>query len=627
MEKLIVLFSEENFKRLALIDKNFYNNSSISILAFTIEIRTFLQNLNIPYIINESYLDEETAKELDDIAFFMSKKWYNNYFKFMGLSFGSIHQKDFFFFFAVNLRHMEIFISIINDINPVQIITFDDKDINVQYINNMLDFICSVKNLKLEVISQKNNLIKKANLKKHSDFKSNIIQKLGNSRLYKIILKIFLNLTLKLKTVNYKKNKKFVLYHGYRYQNLNLSKNQNIKIIFLADKIEIFKDWQNRLFVSKLISKHYFYLFQSKDITKKARYLFNETLKRWNKTIEDPSFQEFFIYKGYNFWPVFKMYLEKSFYSKFKNDVIDFLISYKILTTLKVDLVMFEHDLRPRSRILSYLTLKLGIPSISIQHGITGHFFAFVPSFCTKIAVWGKISRDYLNIEVTLPNQLAIVGSDRFDDYINLKKNVRAIKEINKKVRKLFKIPEEKKLIVFASNFNHFYKNSSSRDLNHYELEKMIKDLYYSIKDSPELFLIVKLHPGETHTELYHKIKEMVGLNNIAITQNYNIKNLIISCDCFISGFSTTIIESMLAEKPTIVISYRKSCETIPIRPYDIIDIVSNFNDLKQSIMNALFKPFNPNIYNKFLQDYLFKLDGLSTNRILNLIDNLIANN
>ena len=44
----------------------------------------------------------------------------------------------------------------------------------------------------------------------------------------------------------------------------------------------------------------------ARKIKKQMDFFFNESLNKWKKIIEEPSFQEVFIYNNLSFWPRFK---------------------------------------------------------------------------------------------------------------------------------------------------------------------------------------------------------------------------------------------------------------------------------------------------------------------------------
>ena len=80
----------------------------------------------------------------------------------------------------------------------------------------------------------------------------------------------------------------------------------------------------------------------------------------------------------------------------------------------------------------------------------------------------------------------------------------------------------------------------------------------------------------------------------------------------------------MIVEKPIILLNFRKSTETLPLRRYNIINFISNYEDLLTIMNEVLKKPVPLRQYQKFLEDYIFKTDGQSSQRVLTLIENLM---
>ncbi len=83
----------------------------------------------------------------------------------------------------------------------------------------------------------------------------------------------------------------------------------------------------------------------------------------------------------------------------------------------------------------------------------------------------------------------------------------------------------------------------------------------------------------------------------------------------------------MIVEKPVIQLKFRNLTQLLFSYSHDAVPQVFNCKNLEMTIRNAFRKPesYREN-QKKFLKDYIFKLDGLSTKRLIQVINDLIEN-
>ncbi|MFX1383570.1 MAG: CDP-glycerol glycerophosphotransferase family protein [Promethearchaeota archaeon] len=630
MDKLIIIHSIKQFKLYNKIDKNFLENPSIKILAFTIEIRLYLQSMNIPYLIQEQFMDEETIVKIDECAMYYADIWHNNSLKFVGLPLGSRFHT--FISFSKIITSLHVFLKIIESEKPLEIIIIEDRNEDIITINYVLQHICSIKNIHLKVLSKKkptSSFIYEDIQTRNKNNKS-IFLLIGESYVYKYFLRVLFNIIWKLQDFNWKfskHTKKTILIPGrYYYHGSIVQKLSNIHRLVLFDfRPQILRKKDLLFLFSKKRegSWRFLDLHHDKKMEKQVNIFLKKSFKEWNKILESPKFKEIFTYNGISFWPILKKTLPYILLN-YKLYIIRFLINYKILKRNKYDLLILEQDFKPTNKTLSYIASKMNIPSLIIQHGFTGHYSAIIPTYCTKLAVWGKVSRDYLNQHGLGNNKMVITGTPRYDEYFKMKKDQKLRIKIKDSVYKHFNIDKSRKLYVLAGIFGHFYNYSSSYSYNHLEYERFLKMTFKAIKKLSNSHLIVKLRNLEPHSEIPLRIKEALDLPNLSIVTDYKMIDLIVACDCLITGYSSTGIEAMILEKPIIIINFRKSTETIPFNDYNAVFSVSNFEDLLNAMEQSLIKPVPVENYNKFLKDYIYKTDELSTNRVFNLINNLL---
>ena len=635
MKRLILLHTIDDFIKHKKLENEYNDNTSTKIYAFTIEIRLFLKAKKVKYYLLEDYVSEEEAVIMDELAFHISKNWHNDLFTIKGISLGLLIEKIMFYFFSKTIRNLHVFINLIDKAKPDKIIAFDNIDPHIREINEILEYICSIKNVTLNLIpvdfSTRLNISETSISEIKGQYSINTI--IGSSKYFNHLMKTVLKLFWAIPEIKVKlfrrKGRKNILMYGYSYHNsvVNaLRRYKNFNLYLFDDRPNILKNRENFQInpERKGTYRKFYEFYRSSKTDKHTDVIYTKLMKRWEKFTELPSFKEIFVYINISFWPIIQKKIPKSVFPNFKRLINFILTSYRILSKNKFDLLIFEADSRERERCLSIIASKLNIPTIVIQHGATVHPTSFAPSFCNKVLAWGKTSKEDFERYGLPTDKIVITGSSRYDQYIHLNQNSTSKEKIKNSTFENFGINTNKKLFVLATIHNHFYKIASTLDFNHLEIEKMYYMTMNAIKKIPDSYLIIKLHPGDMRDDIPLKIKESLGIDNVSITKNYSIVDLIVSCDCFITGYSTSAVEAMILEKPIILINFRRCMEVIPYNKYNIFKTATNSEELFNLINESLNNPIPIENYKLFLKDYIHKLDGRSTKRVVKLIEDLI---
>lgn len=113
--------------------------------------------------------------------------------------------------------------------------------------------------------------------------------------------------------------------------------------------------------------------------------------------------------------------------------------------------------------------------------------------------------------------------------------------EIQKKVFKAFAIGEDKKIVLYAPTF----REDENLNVYNIDFERLIKAL--KIKFKKDFIVLMRLHP-----RIKHLSKNIVGLNENVINASdyYDMQELIIASDIFITDYSSGIFDFALMYKP-----------------------------------------------------------------------------
>jgi hypothetical protein len=219
--------------------------------------------------------------------------------------------------------------------------------------------------------------------------------------------------------------------------------------------------------------------------------------------------------------------------------------------------------------------------------------------------VWGKYYKDFLASKGNYPEEsLITVGQIRTDIIPVLEKSGKSIGSDL--------IDTDKKVVLFASQ--------PQRDA---ELRRRAAfDVFASVKDNPEILLIVKLHPGEINdVDYYESIAAEAGCRNYRIIYYYDLYLLLSRSDIVITCFSTVGSEAVYFHKPLVILDHLRQ----DIQNYHRNGVAFqalNAEELKDLIDEILKGKINinQNAYEEFINNYAYRIDGNAAKRCIEFI-------
>lgn len=201
---------------------------------------------------------------------------------------------------------------------------------------------------------------------------------------------------------------------------------------------------------------------------------------------------------------------------------------------------------------------------------------------------------------------LILTGSSHYDAIFDNLKNKKFPKNVN----------ELKVLCAPGTLYEHgFWTKQQNEFFLTTVLEKLSKN--------DKIHLTLKIHPSTANFEYYQNLANNVN-PSIIVQQKGNFLDYLQDSDVVITthSSSTAIIYSLLLRIPIIIFN-----------PFDIKDLFIEYNlafecktieELDSVINNAISTPPNEENISKFIDDYLYKVDGKSSERICNAMISLL---
>jgi hypothetical protein len=290
-------------------------------------------------------------------------------------------------------------------------------------------------------------------------------------------------------------------------------------------------------------------------------------------------------------------------------------VARHILENHSPALVIASDTADTRTRVYAVLCRFMSIPCLDVQFGLTGdegiewRFLA-----ADRVAVWGDTSKEAMLKQKVPEERIIITGSPRHDGLVDY-----STSEVMSK-RASLGVPEKSAMIVLASTY-HLKTHDKYSDPN--ILRAMQQAVFQAADETPQTFLVVKPHPVENVRET----RSLLGKskNVIFVERQSDIRELIKSCDAFISFGSTATIDALIAGKLTIcpifpgwVFSdlFKNSGATLVPKSYEeIVGILRMIADGSHHEIKATLEPARVN----FLAQWIHRADGLAAERITRL--------
>ena len=593
--KLLILNIDENTNKVNKIISKLDDD------LFALYLNNNIFNKNLNYKLLDSYFKPEYSKKIEKIVRKTAKSWYSNIkddLKYFDIILPELLENEFVKTWPIFLK-IEILTKLIRKekYSEIDIITEYEEDIRI------LKEIIRNKDIKLNY-----KLFKKSDKKP--------LKLIIKDISYKFIAK-FQNYLLKI-YLNKSKRKKNILFIGNARLNLSflrlLKLNKSYNIIRAGENLgrALFTDYSNYYLT--------FNEFSTKEIRSKIKREKINLVKAWNKikndrillfNILEPTFRKFFFDK---FLRLIK-YIE---IIKYIGNKLDIIVTHN-------DVIAFEKTIVKTANKLNIPTLTMiegFLPIKQIKFGTQ-----FIPFSAQKMALHSENQKKEIIKKKILENRLVVTGYPDFDKYYNLK-------PIEKKeIYKRYNIPLDKKIVLYVGEryTKNKYESSIWAAFTQEQYKDVYRELFNSLKDFKNLFLIIKKHPsGSLEENIIKNLAYKQGFKNFIITNDLDVYNILNVSDIVINRLSTMALEAMFLRKFVIIMD---TCFDSNDN-FGYTEFNAALHAKKQGELKILLKKLldNKNLQNKLVKNmdkfvkYNYINDGNSSLRMAKEIDNLIKN-
>ena len=302
--------------------------------------------------------------------------------------------------------------------------------------------------------------------------------------------------------------------------------------------------------------------------------------------------------------------------------IIDIYCFSDAIDKIKPAAILTSCEYCTMGRIAVIVGNKKGVTTVALQHGVItdthwGYIFYNSEKATYTSAIdlrpiprytllYGSKYKDILINNSSYPSEsLVVTGQPRYDCFYNIIKSMDKelfIKENNLK----------RPLIVWTTQAHGLSKIENKRN---------IECFLNLLKHNSKINLFIKPHPGETDLFSYRPLVNQ----NVTISKDVNLYELLYTCDLMITRHSTTAMEAVALNKPVIILNLSGEPDPVEYVKEGVALGVYKEGDLKPAI-EELLRDDSELAKNRkcYIEKYLYKIDGKATERVVTLIEGMI---
>ena len=382
-----------------------------------------------------------------------------------------------------------------------------------------------------------------------------------------------------------------------------------------------------RIFVDKLknwyIVHKPFNLYWSWDVWRKEKE-FSERCKE-NLTLlkNDPTLKELCDKNG--LYSKIMTRLEFYFSVSFHRAVKNIEVTKRMIENEKPDLILIQNEYGGFEQALVIAAKFKNVPTIAIQHGIItpthyGYIFdkedkgmKFLPDIT---CVFGQYHYDLLTRNsIYEPEEVVVTGEPRYDSLYYADRIYD-----KKKFLERYNINLNDKILLWTTQCH---------GISDEENVKNFKAVFKTMENLKGVTLVIKQHPGEGagYKKMIEDYLNRYNLRgDVVITpKDSDTYEQLFVCDLMITKNSTTAMEAIALNKSVIVLNLGEEPDVVDYVENGVALGVYKEDDLEPAI-NRLLHDDSDLVKNRegYIQEYLYKIDGKATERVVSLIDKII---
>ena len=243
--------------------------------------------------------------------------------------------------------------------------------------------------------------------------------------------------------------------------------------------------------------------------------------------------------RGLDLWPLMRDASRRLVLRRLPWALRELAAARALLTDVRPSLILTASDAHYAAQIFTVVGARLGIPSLSVQHGTFGQPFGYLPLRASTLAVWGPAIKAWCVENGAPGHRIAVTGQPRFD---TLLARSRAVDRDGflAGVQLATTLPT----ILFAPE-----SLSSCPELARW----MTSQLVAALHDIAEMQVLVRPHPSDSEKQHRGGVPPQLA-PRMVVNRQGDVAEALAACDVVVLGQSTLGLEAMIVGRPVIML-------------------------------------------------------------------------
>ena len=391
-----------------------------------------------------------------------------------------------------------------------------------------------------------------------------------------------------------------------------------------------------RIFLDKLgnwyVQHRPFELYWSPYVVKAEKDAQRHFKGVWSDLRRDPEFRYFCDRVRKDIGPSAVSMLQHHFLVTFPLAVRYVEMAKQMIDREDPDLILLEEEYgAPFERALVVAAKERGVPTLGVQHGdISPYHVGYVhmngdispdssarAPYCPipdRTAVYGPYHEQLLTRIAGYPaGSVVVTGQPRYDRLHN-------VDRIYSKEGFMSRhgIKPNNKIVLWTTQCHAFTMR---------ENEELLTTVFDAMCKISNARLVIKQHPGEKeiHTRLIKTYASRYGMDASLVPKNSDTYEQLHACDLLVTTHSTTAMEAVAVQKPVVILKLGLRPESTDYVAEGVAIQVADRSQLRPTIERLLEDDsmLSKN-RSKFIGKYLYRMDGKSTQRMIDLISKML---
>ena len=409
-------------------------------------------------------------------------------------------------------------------------------------------------------------------------------------------------------------------------------KHKNFNVVAIYKDSPVFVDFktilEKRIQGKELWRPVDFYL--TWDIIRRVFKTTKKYEEEWNKLKNNNKFIDSLNYEGIQKAEFLKDYFDNFFTNKTFLQILYIELIRRAIEVEKPDLILLSCIECPFGSAAVIAGKLKGVQTLDIQHGVINPYhFGYIQAkdeiahgdditpccpIPDKTAVYGHYHKELLTEMSIYPEgNVVVTGSPRYDILYHADKVYCKEKFLSK-----YKI---------NSNHNIILWTTQCHGLTNDENIKNFKAVFRTMQNLKDVTLVIKQHPIEEkiYTKMIKGYLNKYGIDAVIPPKSSDTYEQLFICDLMITRHSTTAMEAVALNKPVIILNLSGEPDAVDYVEQGVALGVYKEEDLKTAIEKSL-KDDSELAKNraKYIEKYLYKVDGKATERVVNVIEEMI---